>query len=200
MNIKHFFSLPLAILFAGCPILLCAATNDVLSIYFPSNVTVGMAESQVQSNRPNAITITTSFLGSEGIDRIVEKTELLGVRAMWEYRFTNTTLRAITSSFSSGVDTNALLGQILNGGFTNQCNDTFLRLDGALGLSEIQVDVWGATGSVQLCSTAASNETSLVLFDSEHFSVSDFFMSTSFSITVRTSVSNFLNGVNTNSP
>ena len=165
-----------------CGLRVMANSNGVLSTYFPTNLVLGMAKSEIEINRPAAVDSIINFSGANfPSPKMLELTTLAGSRGGYMYHFVEDKLRAITSSTTTNVNTNDLASQIETDAFSHVSSETFLRWNGrSTDLVDISVDIWQWTNQdVRLCSGVFSNETTLILYDKTVFSPSNFFTPTS---------------------
>lgn len=159
-----------------------ANSNDVMAVYFPTNILLGMSKGDVATHRSKAVDSIISFSGTNAPSpKMLEPVALLGNRGMYWYHFRDDILRAMTCSLVSGVDTNTISDQIDAGGFSYISSVEFLRWSGVgTNLDVLAVDVWAKTNeSTRLCSAVRSNETTLILYQNDFFAVSNFFVSAS---------------------
>jgi hypothetical protein len=175
------FGQTLAILFI-CGLCAMADSNSVLSIYFPTNLALGMTKSQVETNRPEAVDSFVNLSGTNAPSpKMLEEATIVGSRGMYWYHFADDKLRAITSSTTTNVSPYDLASQIETNVFSHVSSENFLRWRGkSTNLAEITVDIWQCTNQdVRLCSGVFTNETTLILYDKTMFSPSNFFTPTS---------------------
>lgn len=165
-----------------CGLCAMADSNGVLSIYFPINLELGTAKSQVETSRPAAVDSFVNLSGTNAPSpKMLETATIVGRRGMYWYHFADDNLRAITSSTTTNISTNDLAAQIETNAFSHVSSENFLRWSGtSTNLAEITVDIWQWTNQdVRLCSGVFSNETTLILYDKTIFSPSNFFTPTS---------------------
>ena len=160
-----------------------AQGNGVLATYFPTNISLGDLKSVVASNRPAAVDSPINLSGTNipSPKMLESMTTGTGLRGIYWFHFVDSRVRAVTSSLVASTDTNSLFAQIQADSFALAGSAPFLRWAGAgTNLTDMTVTVWETTNStVRLCAGVFTNETTLVLFDSQYFSVSNFFVSAS---------------------
>lgn len=157
-------------------------TNNVLSIYFPSNAVLGMAKLQVAENRPAAVDSFVNLSSTNSPSpKMLEAVTIAGHRGVYWYHFIDDTLRAITASSTKNVTTNELAALIVSNAFVHVSTERALRWNGSsTNLAEFAVDIWQWTNqSIRLCSGVYTNETTLVQYDKTVFSPARFFTLTS---------------------
>lgn len=170
------------VLFVSCISCALASSNDGFSMFFPTNLVLGMAKEEVQTNRPAAIDSLVGMAGTNSrSSKMLEPAVLFGSRGMYWYHFYDGRLRAITSSAMTNVGASVLTSQVVAQGYSYVSATSALRWDGkSTNLTEIPVDVWQWTNhDVLLCSCVFSNESTLILYDRKVFSPSNFFTSIS---------------------
>ena len=165
----------------GYALLFCGIATAETNVWsrFPTNVALGMSLGTVQTNRPSVVQVPAGFGAcSTNQTTMYETVPDADPPEGYGYTFKDSLLRGMTSSRCAAESTNDLSAEITAGGFSNRTSHSCLRLGDGLQLETISVDLWHtASNDLDLCSLALTNETTVVLFDPDYLSISNFFLS-----------------------